>query len=98
MVYFQWDSSKAVKNVAKHGVSFSEAATVFFDPDVMVAEDKWHSEKEERLIALGLSHEKRILFVVFTYRRSGAYEKEIYRIISSRVANKNERKIYKQKN
>jgi uncharacterized DUF497 family protein len=97
MVYFQWDPQKAIKNFAKHGVSFSEAAKVFFDPKVMLAEDEWHSEKEDRLIALGLSFEKRILFVAFTYRRSGSYEKEIYRIISARIANKDERKTYKQK-
>jgi hypothetical protein len=97
MVYFQWDSSKSVKNFTKHKVSFSEAATVFFDPNVMLAEDEMHSHQEDRLIALEISHEKRILFVCFTYRRSGSYEKEIYRIISARIANKDERKVYRQK-
>ncbi|MEZ0392182.1 MAG: BrnT family toxin [Pseudobdellovibrionaceae bacterium] len=61
----------------------------------MLAEDESHSEKEDRLMALGLSFKKRILFVAFTYRRSSSYEKEIYRIISARIANKNERKVYK---
>lgn len=98
MVYFQWDSQKAIKNFAKHKVSFSEAGTVFFDSSVMLAEDEAHSGREDRFMALGVSHEKRILFVVFTYRRSGSYEKEIYRIISARIANKNERKVYRQKN
>ncbi len=97
MVYFQWDATKAIKNFAKHGVSFSEAATVFFDSDIMLASDEKHSKKEERLIALGRSQSDRVLFVAFTYRRSNSYEKEIYRIISARIANKDERQIYTQK-
>ena len=28
---FEWDPGKAVENLAKHGVSFEEAATVFRD-------------------------------------------------------------------
>jgi len=47
MVYFQWDSVKAIRNFAKHGVSFSEAATVFFDSKIMLASEEKHSEKEE---------------------------------------------------
>ena len=97
MVCFQWDTTKAIRNFAKHGVSLSEAATIFFDPEIMLTSDEKHSVKEERIIALGRSHSNRILFVAFTYRRSGSYEKEIYRIISARSANKDERQVYSQK-
>lgn len=97
MVYFQWDVAKAIRNFAKHGVSFSEAATLFFDPEIMLTSDEKHSVKEERLIALGRSQSNRVLFVAFTYRRSGSYEKEIYRIISARSANKDEKQVYLQK-
>lgn len=94
MIYFQWDSYKAAKNLSKHGVSFAEAATVFFDPRIMLTEDSRHSQTEDRFIALGETNRKRVVFVAFTYRRSKGYEKEIYRIISARLANKNERKTY----
>jgi uncharacterized protein len=29
---FEWDPEKAERNLAKHGVSFHEAGTVFGDP------------------------------------------------------------------
>lgn len=78
MHYFQWDPQKALKNERKHGVSFSEGATVYFDENIMLSPDSRHSEDESRLIALGKSDLKRMLFVSFTYRRSVRYEKEIY--------------------
>ncbi len=98
MVYFQWDAAKGVRNFVKHSVSSSEATTVFFDPAIMLAPDEKHSSKEERIIALGRPQMGRVLFVSFTYRGAVAYEKEIYRIISARTANKDERKVYAQKN
>jgi hypothetical protein len=50
-----WDPAKAVINLAKHGVSFDEAATVFRDPLLLVMPDMAHSQEEERWIALGRS-------------------------------------------
>jgi uncharacterized DUF497 family protein len=63
MHYFEWDSRKAFLNELKHGVPFEEGATVFFDEQLMLAPDPSHSKSEDRLIALGKSDAKRILFV-----------------------------------
>jgi uncharacterized DUF497 family protein len=94
MHYFQWDPKKATLNEQKHRVSFAEGATVFFDESIMMTPDPRHSEKERRFIVLGKSDMLQLLFVSFTFRRSIRYEKEIYRIISVRVANKKEKQIY----
>jgi uncharacterized DUF497 family protein len=94
MYYFQWDIKKAAINERKHQVSFSEGATVFFDSSALLAVDLKHSEGESRFLAIGLSDQNRVLLVSFTHRRSIRYEKEIYRIISVRSANKKERKVY----
>jgi uncharacterized protein len=45
-VTFEWDDEKAAKNLAKHGVSFEEAETVFADPLDGIAPDPDHSERE----------------------------------------------------
>ena len=31
-IEFKWDEGKAEANVRKHGVTFEEAAEIFFDP------------------------------------------------------------------
>lgn len=43
-----WDSAKAQYNLAKHGVSFAQAATVLSDPLALTVFDAAHSETEER--------------------------------------------------
>ena len=50
---FEWDPEKARRNVAKHGVSFEEAATAFGDPLSLTILDPDHSEEEDRFILLG---------------------------------------------
>jgi len=47
---FEWDSEKDEANLKKHGVSFSEAATVFADPLTITISDPDHSVGEERYI------------------------------------------------
>jgi uncharacterized protein len=47
---FEWDSRKAARNLAKHGVSFDEAATVFGDPLALIVSDPRHSADEERCV------------------------------------------------
>ncbi|AFZ30912.1 BrnT family toxin [Gloeocapsopsis crepidinum LEGE 06123] len=32
LLRFEWDNQKAQINFKKHGVSFDEAATIFYDP------------------------------------------------------------------
>jgi len=87
---FEWDSAKNRVNKRKHGVSFEEAQTVFYDENARIISDPGHSKKEERFILLGLSHTLRTLVVCHCYR-----EKEtMIRIISARRANKKERIQY----
>lgn len=72
-----WDSAKAAQNVAKHGVGFGEAATVFDDPAVQAFPDDVHSWDEHRLIATGLSAAGRLLTVSYALRG------EVTRLIST---------------
>jgi len=65
---FEWDDKKAAENLTKHGVSFSEASTVFADPLSRTILDPLHSEEEERLVILGQSGLHHTLVVVHTYR------------------------------
>jgi hypothetical protein len=63
---FEWDPDKARRNLAKHGVSFEEARTVFDDPLFIMFVDEEHSVDEERYITLGLS--SRTTFFGSAYR------------------------------
>ena len=76
------DEVKNQQNVSKHGVSFEEARTVFFDEKARVAHDPDHSAAEDRFLLLGLSQRLRLLLVCHCYREN---EEEI-RIISARKA------------
>jgi uncharacterized protein len=90
---FSWDTAKARRNQEKHGVSFSEAATVFVDPRGLDWRDLDHSEKESRFKRLGVSAAGRLLVVVYTVRRVKD-GKETIRIISARLASRKERRAY----
>jgi uncharacterized protein len=87
-VRFEWDSEKAAESLRKHGVSFDEAATVFFDPLSMTIPDPEHSIGERRFITMGGSSTGRVLVVAHTERGS------TIRIISARSASASERKRY----
>jgi len=65
---FEWDLEKELLNIAKHGVSFSEAQYAFADPNRVIAEDLSHGEDEKRYYCFGKVSEG-ILTVRFTYRR-----------------------------
>ena len=82
---FEWDQLKAERNLAKHGVSFEEAATVFADPLALYFEDGTSSD---RLLAIGESLRRRVLVVVHLERG------ERDRIISARPATGPERRAY----
>jgi hypothetical protein len=87
---FEWDEHKNRANIKKHGISFSEAMTVFDDPNVMYKPDPDHSLHEERFIAIGFSEEARVLVVCHCY-----YEDDsVIRLISARKANKFETSSY----
>ena len=85
---FEWDSEKAASNLAKHGVYFDEASTVFGDPLATTIADPDHSSGEERFLTTGLSTQQRVLIVWHTERE------DVIRIIGAREATTHERRIY----
>ena len=67
-----WDPIKAQANVAKHGVSFAEAASVLTDPLSLTVFDAVHSLEEERWFTLGLSTSGRVLALAHTFQSTGS--------------------------
>lgn len=90
MIRFEWDEAKAKANGRKHGVSFEEAKSVFFDDYARQFYDEDHSSKEDRFIMLGVSNRSRVLVVCHCERIGGS----VIRIISARKATSKERKYY----
>jgi len=88
---FEWDERKAGANARKHGVTFDEARTVFFDERARLIHDPDHSNDEERFILLGLSSSLRMLLVCHCYRSVS----NVIRIISARKATARESKAYR---
>jgi uncharacterized DUF497 family protein len=86
---FQWDSIKADINLKKHGISFTEAQTVFHDPLACIFDDEWNSLGEQRELIIGYSNKKRLLIVSFTERLP-----DTIRLISARQSTARERKEY----
>ncbi|MEE9322427.1 MAG: BrnT family toxin [Granulosicoccus sp.] len=90
MLEFEWSKRKATSNQKKHGVSFEEARTVFFDESAIQYHDPDNSDQEERFILLGLSFRPQALVVCHCFRES----ETVVRIISARKADKVEKKAY----
>ncbi|MEY3554486.1 MAG: hypothetical protein RLZZ580_539 [Cyanobacteriota bacterium] len=88
---FEWDIDKNRVNQKKHGVSFEEAKSVFYDDKAIQFWDDDHSEQEDRFLLLGKSYKMRILLIVHCYRE----EESVIRIISARKATKNESQKYR---
>ncbi|AFZ12984.1 protein of unknown function DUF497 [Crinalium epipsammum PCC 9333] len=88
---FDWDDQKAKVNKRKHGISFVEAQTVFYDENARLRYDSDHSLDEERYILLGISSSLNLLVVCHIYREQDG----IVRIISARKATKQEVKQYR---
>lgn len=87
---FDWDGRKEKSNIKKHGVSFEEARTVFYDENAIQFFDSDHSEEEDRFILLGMSFKLRVLVVCHCSIES----ETIVRIISARKADKSEESEY----
>ena len=85
---FEWDARKAASNLLKHGVSFSEATEVFYDPNAVEEYDDAHSSIESRYTIVGFSS-RRLLIVVYAET-----ERETFRIISARKPAKAEHRNY----
>jgi uncharacterized DUF497 family protein len=91
VISFEWDPDKAASNLAKHGVSFAEAATAFADPLSLTIFDPDHSKNEDRYLLVGLSTFGNLVMVSHT-DRSGTI-----RIINARRADRRERLQYEAK-
>jgi len=87
---FEWDDKKNRTNSKKHGVSFDEARTVFYDESAIQFFDPEHSENEDRFILLGTSFKLKTLVVCHCFRQ----EETVVRIISARKADKDEEQVY----
>lgn len=87
---FEWDPRKAAANVRKHGVTFAEAETAFYDDYAAMLEDPDHSDEEDRYVLLGMSGALRVLLVVHCVRNGGS----VVRLISARKATRSERVQY----
>jgi uncharacterized DUF497 family protein len=91
-VEFAWDETKEKLNQKKHGVSFEEAKTVFYDENARLIYDPDHSLEEDRFILLGLSSRLRMLLVCHCYR----VNESLIRIISARTATRKEQDQYRR--
>ena len=89
-LFFEWDELKNTHNQRKHGVSFAEVRSVFFNENAGEAVDPDHSQTEERFILVGVSERLRVLVVCYCYRR----DYRMIRIISARKADREEEDIY----
>ncbi len=90
---FEWDPEKAAANLAKHGVSFEEAATIFADANALDGPDLRHSAVEARFFRLGRSALGNVVIMAYPLRSSR--KGETIRIISARQASRKERAAYR---
>ncbi len=89
---FEWDPAKARSNLRKHGVSFEEARSVFFDEHAVEFYDDGHADWEDRFLLLGLSSQLKLLLVCRCYREADA----VIRIVSARKATPSESEHYRR--
>ena len=90
LIRFSWDEKKNKSNQRKHGVSFEEARTAFFDGNAKVYFDPDHSADEDRFILLGIGSRLRVLVVCHCYREG----ESVIRIFSARRASRQEKEDY----
>ena len=87
---FEWNARKAAANLRKHGISFEEAASVFFDPLSATGDDPDHSLDERRFVTFGMSSAGNLLVVAHVQ------EDDVIRIITARHATQAERRLYEE--
>jgi hypothetical protein len=87
---FQWDTGNRTKNWEKHKVSIAEIEEAFMNSPLFFFNDTRHSEKENRILALGKSFDDRLLSLAFTIRNN------TIRVISARDMSGKERKVYEE--
>lgn len=88
---FVWHDNKSKTNLTKHGVSFDEAKSVFYDEFARLEHDPDHSKDEDRFVLLGVSSLLRLLIVIHV-----ELEEDVIRIISARKATKKEGQQYRR--
>ena len=91
-VCFKWNVPKSKANIRKHGISFEEAKSVFFDEYALLIADPDHSETEDRFVLLGLSAKLRLLLVCHCFE----VDDNLIRVISCRKANRKEMSLYRR--
>ena len=89
-IRFEWDPRKEKTNLKKHGISFEEARTAFYDESAVQFYDPDHSDEEDRFVLLGMSLKPQVLVVCHCFRES----ETLVRIISARKADQDEEKEY----
>jgi len=90
LYYFDWDENKNRINLEKHGITFEEASTVFFDERAILFDDPEHSIDEDRFLLLGMSETAKVCIVCHCYRESDT----VIRITSARQATRKEEQRY----
>ena len=90
-LFFEWDENKNIVNQKKHGISFEEARSVFYDENALLEYDISNSDSEDRFRILGRSISGKILLVVHCIR-----SRSTIRIISSRKATATEKRGYER--
>lgn len=88
---FEWDKGNIDKSYHKRGITPNEAEQIFTDEDLQIEKDAKHQEVEKRYIAIGKNETEKVLFIIFTLR------KHKIRVISVRLANQKERRLYEEK-
>ena len=91
-IAFEWDESKNKANLQKHGISFEEAESVFYDQYALLIADPDHSETEDRFLLMGLSAKLRLLLVCHCFE----VDDGLIRVISCRKASKQEMSLYRR--
>jgi uncharacterized protein len=89
-VRFEWNARKAAANLRKHGISFDEAASVFFDPFSATGDDPDHSLDERRFVTFGMSSAGNLLVVAHVQ------DDDVIRIVTARHVTRAERRLYEE--
>lgn len=88
---FEWDEFNKFKNWSKHKVDYKECEEIYSNRPLKTYKDIKHSQTEDRFVALGITNNKRVLYIVFTVRKGKI------RIISARNMSRKERMLYESK-
>ena len=88
-ITFEWDKGN-LEHIEKHSVDYRECEEIFLNEPLLLSEDEAHSKIERRFHALGVTNERRLIFLAFTIRKNKI------RVVSARDQNRKERKELQQ--